>query len=112
MKILACYLVMVLLTVSANLFFKSGAMGAADGLLGLLNAKIVLGFLCFGLAALLYIVVLRVLPLNVAQSLAAMQFVAVIVAAHVVLGEPIGAARLVGIGLIFSGIVLVGRTIA
>ncbi|BAK77176.1 hypothetical protein NH8B_2362 [Pseudogulbenkiania sp. NH8B] len=111
MKILACYLVMVLLTVSANLFFKSGAMRAEGGLLGLLNIKIVLGFMCFGLAALLYIVVLRVLPLNVAQSLAAMQFVAVIIAAHLVLGEPIGATRLLGIGLIFSGIVLVGRTI-
>lgn len=111
MKIFSYYLAMVLLSVSANLCFKSGAERAADSLLGLLNYKIVLGFLCFGVAALLYIVVLRVLPLNVAQSLAAMQFVAVIVAAHFVLGEPIGAVRLLGIGLIFSGIVLVGRTI-
>nr|WP_294863451.1 EamA family transporter [uncultured Pseudogulbenkiania sp.] len=111
MKILACYLAMVLLTVSANLFFKSGAVRVADGLLGLLNIKIVLGFVCFGLAALLYIVVLRVLPLNVAQSLGTIQFVAVIIAAHLVLGEPIGATRLLGIGLIISGVVLIGRTI-
>lgn len=111
MKVFSYYLAMVFLTVSANLLFKIGADKSSGDVLALLNGKVVLGFVCFGLASLFYIVVLTKLPLNVAQSFAAIQFVAVIVAAHFFLGEPIDATRLAGIGLIFSGIVLVGKSV-
>lgn len=110
MKIFIYYMAMVLLTVSANILFKIGADKSSGDILALLNGKVVLGFVCFGMASLFYIVVLTKLPLNVAQSFAAIQFVAVIVAAHFFLGEPIDGARLVGIGLIFSGIMLVGKS--
>lgn len=112
MKILIYYMAMVSLTVSANLLFKMGADKSSGEILSLLNARVVLGFVCFGVASLFYVVVLTKLPLNVAQSFAAIQFVAVIVAAHFFLGEPIDGTRLVGIGLIFSGIMLVGKSVA
>jgi undecaprenyl phosphate-alpha-L-ara4N flippase subunit ArnE len=102
---------MVTLAVVANLLMKTGAMAArADGAwwLQFLNWRLVGGFVSFGLAALIYIVVLRSLPLNVAQSFAAAQFIAVILASSIFLSEPIGAAQWIGILLITCGIAVVG----
>jgi multidrug transporter EmrE-like cation transporter len=53
---------------------------------------------------------LRQVPLNVAQVFAAAQFVGVVMAAGLVLGEPISLARWLGIGCICFGIVLVALT--
>jgi undecaprenyl phosphate-alpha-L-ara4N flippase subunit ArnE len=49
--------------------------------------------------------------LNVAQSFAAFQFVAVILAAWLILGEPISLVRGAGIMLICAGIFLVGLSV-
>src|SRR5262249_18157736 len=62
----------------------------------------------FGSAGLIYAVVLRGVPLNVAQALMSGQFVGVIVAASLILREPISLLRWVGIGCISLGILLVG----
>lgn len=112
MRIVFYYMLMISLTVSANLLFKMGVNRSGGDGYGLLNVMVISGFICFGLASLFYVYVLTKLPLNVAQSFAAIQFVAVIVAAHFVLGESIDGLRLIGIGLIFSGIVLVGRSLS
>jgi drug/metabolite transporter (DMT)-like permease len=48
------------------------------------------------------------MPLNVAQSFAALQFVAVILASAWFLGEPISGVRWLGIALIIAGILTVG----
>jgi uncharacterized membrane protein len=50
---------------------------------------------------------LRVPPLNVAQSYAAAQFVAVILASAILLGESIIVMRWLGIILITAGILVV-----
>ena len=50
------------------------------------------------------------LPLNIAQSFAAIQFIAVILASTLVLSEPIAIPRWIGIALIAIGIVIVGLT--
>jgi hypothetical protein len=55
---------------------------------------------------LFYARVLRLLPLNVAQSYAAAQFIAVILASKLILGEPIPLARWAGISLIAAGIIV------
>ena|SRR5262245_43545965 len=111
MKIVFTFLAMITFTVVANLFLKTGAMatGAAQGLFGhLLNWRILAGLASFGLAACFYVLVLQWLPLNVAQSFAAAQFVAVILASAWVLSEPIGAGQWIGIALIAVGISIVG----
>jgi drug/metabolite transporter (DMT)-like permease len=103
---------MIAFTVLANLLLKSGAvMGREAGGAWwgqLVNWRIVAGLGSFGVAGLLYTVVLRWLPLNVAQSFTAAQFVVTILASAVVLSEPITAARWVGIALIACGIAVVG----
>jgi drug/metabolite transporter (DMT)-like permease len=99
-------------TVVANLLLKTGAVTGRDA--GgswwgqLLNWRIAAGFASFAGAALFYTVLLRSIPLNVAQSFTAAQYIAVILASAVVLAEPISAARWIGIALIACGIAIVG----
>ena len=103
---------MVAFTVIANLLLKTGAvMGREAGgawWAQLLNWRIAAGFASFAVAALFYTVVLRTVPLNVAQSFTAAQFVAIVLASAIVLSEPITGMRWLGIALIASGIAIVG----
>jgi drug/metabolite transporter (DMT)-like permease len=99
-------------TVVANLLLKMGATAGREG--GApwwaVNWRIAAGLACFGAAGLIYAVVLRFLPLNVAQSFTAAQFIATILASALVLAEPVTGMRWVGIALIASGILVVGWT--
>lgn len=112
MAVIAGFLLMISLTVVANLLMKLGTeVAPAPALLGLWSWKTVAGFATFGASGLVYAWLLKFLPLNVAQSFAAAQFISVILASAVVLSEPIPATRWVGIVLIVSGILLVGFTL-
>lgn len=112
MKIFLSFVAMVTFVVVANLLMKTGAVMGRDAggswLSQFANWRIIVGFVCFGLGALFYVFVLRSLPLNVAQSFAAAQFIAVILASALVLSEPISSAQWIGIVLIASGIATVG----
>ena len=111
MKTLLLLLTMISLTVVANLLLKTGAiavMPVHGEVTHLLNWRVILGLFTFGLAACCYVVVLQWLPLNVAQSFAAAQFVAVILASAWLLAEPIRATQWLGIALIAAGIAVVG----
>jgi len=108
MRALAPLLAMILCTVAANLLMKVGAQDTPSPLLlGLLSWRTVCGLAAFGGAGLFYAASLRLLPLNVAQSYAAVQFVAVILASKLVLGEPVSLGRWFGISMIMGGILIV-----
>lgn len=110
MKVILVLLAMITFTVIANLLLKTGAVaGGTDGpITRLVNWRVILGLVSFGTAACFYIIILQWLPLNVAQSFAAAQFVAVILASAILLSEPIGTAQWIGIALIALGIGVVG----
>ena len=111
MKILFICGFMLASTVLANLLMKIGADGPPeDRILGLLSPKTIAGLFFFGMAGLMYAFLLRLIPLNVAQSIMASQYLAVILAAALVLSEPIPPIRWVGILMIFIGIFVVTRT--
>jgi len=98
-------------TVGANLMLKLGAGDAeAHRMFGLLGWKSVVRLALFGFGGIVYAFLLRRLPLNIAQVFTSAQFVGVVVAASLVLGEPISPARWVGIACISFGIALVGLT--
>lgn len=109
MQIILGFVLMILFTVAANLLLKIGAGRAAPQMLfGLLSWTSVLGLAFFGCAGLVYAWLLKSLPLNIAQSFAAAQFIAVILAASLVLSESISLAQWIGIFLIAAGIAIVG----
>jgi multidrug transporter EmrE-like cation transporter len=103
------FALMIGFTVAANVFLKTGAMvpAAERTIMGVCDWRTLLGFVFFGTSAVVYSGVLQWMPLNVAQSLAASQFVAVIVASALILAEPIPPVRFIGIALIVIGIVVV-----
>lgn len=115
MRIALAYLGMIALTVCGNLLLKTGAaaaLGSSQGLLRFLNGYVVAGIAAFAAAAAIYLIVLQWLPLNVAQSYLSAQYVAVVLAAALVLSEPIGQGQWIGIALIAAGLFLVGRASA
>ena len=58
----------------------------------------------------LYVISLRQLELSVVQPLFALVFVVVPLAAVVVLGEHLPPLRIIGLVLIFIGVIMVGQT--
>lgn len=113
MKVAAILAVMISFTVVANLLLKQGAMVPASERMffGIYGWKSVFGFAAFACAGLIYAIVLRWLPLNVAQSVASIQFVAVILASALILSESIPPMRWFGIALITAGVLLVSYTV-
>jgi len=100
-------------TVVGNLLLKTGVQhrGVSEMWpLNLLNLQTLLGALSFCLAMIFYMMVLKRMALNLAQSIFALQFVLVIIAANVILNEPIGLQRWVGIGLIAAGLFVISLT--
>ncbi len=112
MKTIIALVAMISCTVVANLLLKTGAMVPTSERIffELISWKMIIGMFVFGCAALIYAWLLHWLPLNVVQSFAAAQFVAVILASAIVLSESIPATRWIGILLISSGLILVGFT--
>lgn len=97
-------------TVVGNLLLKTGVGHRGVGSVwpfSLLNAYTLLGALSFVFAMLFYMMVLKRTALNLAQSIFALQFVLVIIAANVILQEPIGPQRWLGIGLIAAGLFVI-----
>lgn len=97
-------------TVIGNLLLKigSGERGVSSiWPLSMLNLHTFLGALAFVMAMILYLMVLKRTALNLAQSIFALQFVLVVFAAHLILGEPIGFYRWIGIALIATGLLVI-----
>ena len=97
-------------TVVGNLLLKIGAGHRGVGTvwpLNLLNLHTLFGAFAFCIAMVLYIMVLKRTALNLAQSIFALQFVLVILAAHLILDEPIGPYRWMGIALIAVGLLVI-----
>lgn len=103
---------MMCCTVIANLLMKLGATtpAAERFFFGIVDWKMAAGLVAFGCAVVVYAMLLQSIPLNLVQSLAAAQFIAVIVASKLVLAEPISATRWVGVALIAAGLVVMGVT--
>ena len=100
-------------TVVGNLLLKTGVQQQGVSTvwpLSLLNMRTFLGAVTFCFAMIFYMMVLKRIALNLAQSIFALQFVLVIIAANVVLHEAIGPQRWIGIGLIATGLFVISLT--
>jgi multidrug transporter EmrE-like cation transporter len=89
----------------AQTLLKSGSR-AVDLLAQLLDWHTIFGLGLYGMAAMLYIVALRRIPLSVALPATAISYIAAAFVGHFVFGEPLTAMHLAAIGLIGAGVVL------
>jgi drug/metabolite transporter (DMT)-like permease len=81
-------------------------MGPGDVFAQLRRPTTILGLGFYGLAAMLYIVALRGIPVSVAFPAAATQYVIVAMVGWFVYGEPAGLQQIGGLALIVVGVLL------
>jgi small multidrug resistance pump len=92
-------------SMAGQTLLKAGA-SVPNFIAQLFDLRTMAGFVLYGGAAVLYIVALRRIPMSVALPCTAASYVAAALIGHYAFAEPLGAARLGGIGLICMGVVL------
>lgn len=97
-----------------QILLKSGASGAVAAQGGfleqLLRPATMIGLVCYGGAALLYIVALRRIPMSVALPCTAASYAVIAVIGWAVFGESLGPAKIAAIALISAGVALLATT--
>lgn len=97
-----------------QVLLKSGAAGAVadDGgfLHQLFRLPTMVGLVCYGGAALLYIVALRKIPMSVALPCTAASYVVIALIGWAVFGEGLGVQKIAAIALISAGVALLATT--
>jgi small multidrug resistance pump len=96
----------ILASLVGQVLLKAGAGGEGGFLAQLLRPATVVGLVCYGGAALLYIVALRRIPMSVALPCTAASYVAIALIGHFAFGESLGAQKVAAILLICGGVVL------
>ena len=97
-------------TVTANLVLKLGSGRQGWGVmwpLTVVNTHVLVAAGSFALAFLFYTMLLKRLSLSLAQAILSVQFVLVILAAHVLLNERVGLVRWIGITFVAAGLLVV-----
>ncbi|TVQ08144.1 MAG: EamA-like transporter family protein [Leptolyngbya sp. DLM2.Bin27] len=112
----ALLLVAVLASALGQLFLKLGALqlgqvtgaNAVSHILSIATTPaLIAGLMAYGVGAILYILVLTRVDLSVAAPAAAMIYLASVIMGAVVFNEALSLGRLVGLGFIMGGVVLV-----
>jgi multidrug transporter EmrE-like cation transporter len=97
-----------------QVLLKAGASGSVAASAGFLDQlfrwQTMVGLVCYGGAALLYIIALRKLPMSVALPCTAASYAVIALIGWAVFQEPLGTQKLLAIGLICGGVVLLAAT--
>lgn len=108
----------IVFTLLGNLCFKRGSaeiasmpMGFEMALTVLRSTDAWLGGSFYAIAAACWFLALSMVPLNIAITVSACVYILVVLLAFLFFKEPIPPMRWVGIGLVFTGLVFVGRTL-
>ena len=114
MLIYALIIATISCTVLGNLLLKTGA--GKPGIytlwpLSIINLYVVAGALSFALGLLFYTMILKKMPLNIAQSIFSVQFIVVIVASSIFLNEFIPFTRWVGFAFVAIGLFIIGWSV-
>ncbi|WP_270938090.1 DMT family transporter [Falsiroseomonas oryzae] len=89
----------------------SGSVAASAGFLDqLFRWQTIIGLGAYGGAALLYIIALRKIPMSVALPCTAASYVVIALIGWAVFGESLGVQKMLAIGLICAGVVLLATT--
>ncbi|MBN9541642.1 MAG: EamA family transporter [Reyranella sp.] len=98
----------ILAGIGGQMLLKAGA-DAPDFVAQLLRPSSIAGLALYGLAAFLYMVALRKIPVSVAFPSVSLSYAIVAVLGHFLFGEPFGIKQLGGIALIMGGVVLINQ---
>ncbi len=97
-----------------QVLLKTGASGSVSAQTGfldqLLRLPTVVGLVCYGGAALFYIIALRRIPMSVALPCTAASYVVIALIGWAVFGESLGMQKIAAITLISAGVVLLATT--
>jgi len=98
-----------------QILLKAGASGSVAASAGFIDQlfrwQTIIGLGCYGGAALLYIVALRKIPMSIALPCTAASYVVIAVIGWAVFGEALGVQKILAIGLISLGVVLLATTV-
>ena len=106
----------VALSAFAQILLKAGmssgpvqkALASSSGIEALLivalTPAVFLGLLTFGFSAMVWLIVLSRIDVSYAYPCMALGIVATVLAGHLMLGEPLTAARIAGVAMIVAGV--------
>ena len=97
----------ILFGIAGQITLKAGAVRSPTVVAQFFDPLTIIGFAIYVLAALLYIVALKEIPVSVAFPSVAASYAVVAVLGHVLWSEPFGWQQLAGLGLIGCGILLI-----
>lgn len=109
-------LISIALSTAAQILLKVGMNGvraapAADITGSIMAAAfspwVVGGLAAYGASAVVWLLVLAKVDVSRAYPCVALGFALTVLAGHVLLGEPVGLARIVGVAVIMGGVVIV-----
>jgi drug/metabolite transporter (DMT)-like permease len=112
--LLLTLLCVLLIAVGQMLFKVAAAHWRIDGwswatARGFLSPAMVLALFLYGLTTILWVLILRAVPLSAAFPIYALVFILVPIAAHFLLGEPWSWNTLVGGAIIILGVIIAVR---
>lgn len=97
-----------------QILLKAGASGSVAASAGFMDQlfrwQTILGLGCYGGAALLYIIALRKIPMSVALPSTAASYVVIAIIGWAMFGETLDVQKMLAIGLICAGVVLLATT--
>ena len=102
--------VAVILGTAAQLFLKAGTNATPVGFGLALEPRILAGVACYGVSLVVWVLALAKTPVSVAYPMVSLGFALNAVLAWWLLGESLAAMKLVGIGFIIAGVILVARS--
>lgn len=93
--------------VAGQLLMKSAALSSAQSLQGLVSLSTLFALGVYGLGVINWIMALRSVNLGVAYSVSSLNYVGIFLGSYFLFDEAISAQRLIGVGLIFFGVLLI-----
>jgi small multidrug resistance pump len=96
----------ILFGIFGQIALKTGTNGAATIVDQFLHPWTMVGLVFYGLAAVLYIVAIKKIPLSLAYPSIAVSYFVVSLAGHLLWNEPFGLPQMGGLVLIAGGVVL------
>ncbi len=103
----------IIIAVSGQFLFKNGAIKLAEGgkdfPLILLNPSIFFGMAAYFISAIMYVMVLRHIPLSVAYPSVSLSYIAVIIGGHFFFGEALTITKVIGTVFIMVGVVFLWK---